>query len=55
MKTFPVRLEDKLHRAIKHAAVEAGMTLQEWIIKILKQEVKKGRYISNEDNLNETT
>jgi hypothetical protein len=36
MKIFPIELEEDLHRRMKHAAIDSGMTLHAWIIKTLK-------------------
>jgi hypothetical protein len=38
-KVFPVELEEDLHRRMKHAAIDAGLTLHEWIIKTLREKL----------------
>lgn len=43
MKTFPLQLEDELHRKLKHAAIDAGKPLHEWIIEVLRAKVDDGR------------
>ncbi len=41
-KTFPVQLDDELHKRVKHAAIDDGMTLHDWIIKLLAEKVGIG-------------
>ena len=36
MKTFPIRINDDLHRRIKHAAIDAGVSLHDWIVRALQ-------------------
>jgi hypothetical protein len=38
-KVFPIEIEDVLHRRLKHAAIDAGMTLHAWILKVLGEHV----------------
>ena len=38
-KTFPVQLDEELHKRVKHAAIDEGTTLQDWIVNVLKQRV----------------
>jgi hypothetical protein len=33
MKTFPLHLDEDLHRSIKHAAIDEGITMREWILR----------------------
>lgn len=41
MKTFLIRdIEDKLHQAVKLAALNAGKSMREWILDLLAQSVK---------------
>lgn len=50
-KVFPVELEEDLHRRLKHAAIDAGVTLHDFIVQVLEEHVdhngskpaKKGR------------
>jgi len=42
MKTFPLQLEDDLHRRLKHAAVDADVSLHEWILTALKEKLDHG-------------
>ena len=39
MKTFPLRLDEELHKKLKHASVDDGKPLHEWIIEVLKERV----------------
>jgi hypothetical protein len=36
-KVFPIRIDDTLHRRMKHAAIDAGMTLHAWIVRVLEE------------------
>lgn len=38
-KVFPIEIEEDLHRRMKHAAIDAGLTLHEWIIRALEERV----------------
>jgi hypothetical protein len=38
-KTFPVELGEDLHKRLKHAAVDEGMTLHDWILRALSEKV----------------
>jgi hypothetical protein len=38
-KTFPIELEAELHKRLKIAAIEEGLTLQDWILKTLAEKV----------------
>jgi hypothetical protein len=38
-KIFPIELDEDLHRQLKHAAIDSGMTLHGWIIKVLELNV----------------
>ncbi len=52
MKTFPLRMDDQLHRALKHAALDEGVTLHEWILRILKQRLQYERSALYKDKSN---
>ena len=41
-KTFPVQLPEELHRELKHASIDDGMSLHDWILKTLEERVKNG-------------
>jgi hypothetical protein len=41
-KTFPVQLPEELHRELKHASIDDGMSLHDWIIKTLQERVRNG-------------
>jgi hypothetical protein len=41
-KTFPIELDDELHKRVKHAAIDDGMTLHDWVIKVLELKVGIG-------------
>lgn len=38
-KTFPIELSEDLHKRIKHAAVDEGITLHDWILRTLAKKV----------------
>lgn len=38
-KIFPLELEEDLHRLLKHAAIDAGMSLHALIIRTLEENV----------------
>lgn len=38
-KIFPIEIDEDLHRQLKHAAIDSGMTLHSWIIKVLESNV----------------
>jgi predicted HicB family RNase H-like nuclease len=38
-KIFPLELEEDLHRQLKHAAIDAGMSLHALIIRTLEENV----------------
>jgi len=55
MKTFPIRLDDDLHKALKHAAVDKGVSLQKLIINILKYRVEKDSLLNRSKVKHSTT
>ena len=38
-KTFPIELDEDLHKRLKIAAIEEGLTLHDWIVKVLEEKV----------------
>lgn len=40
-KTFPLEIEDDLHKALKHKAIESGQTLHTFIIETLSARVRE--------------
>ena len=40
MKTFPLQMQDDLHKQVKHAAIDEGKTLHEWIIDAIKRKLE---------------
>jgi hypothetical protein len=38
-KTFPIELKEELHKRLKIAAIEEGLTLHDWIVKTLEKEL----------------
>ena len=38
-KTFPIELDEDLHKRAKIAAIHAGVTLHDWIIKTLEEKL----------------
>jgi predicted transcriptional regulator len=41
MKTFPVRLDEELHRRLRHAAIDEGVSLQEWIAAAIAERLQR--------------
>ena len=41
MKTFPIRLDEELHRKLRHAAIDEGVSLQEWIAAAIAERLQK--------------
>ncbi|MFN0316085.1 MAG: hypothetical protein ACKVQA_13740 [Burkholderiales bacterium] len=41
MKTFPLEIEDHLHKALKYKAIETNQTLHSLIIETLKEKVQE--------------
>lgn len=40
MKKFTVRFSDKLHKAVKHHLVELDMPMQDYVIGLIKRDLK---------------
>lgn len=38
-KTFPIELNEDLHKRLKIAAIHDGLTLHDWIVKTLDEKV----------------
>ncbi|MFA5343705.1 MAG: hypothetical protein WC381_07045 [Kiritimatiellia bacterium] len=38
-KVFPVELDETLHRRLKHAAIDEGITLHDLILRVLDEHV----------------
>jgi hypothetical protein len=38
-KIFPLDLDEDLHRRLKHAAIDAGLTLHAFILRVLEEHV----------------
>ena len=38
-KTFPIEIDNELHKRLKIAAIEEGITLHQWITKTLEEKV----------------
>ncbi|HTY25590.1 MAG TPA: toxin-antitoxin system HicB family antitoxin [Desulfomonilaceae bacterium] len=41
MKTFPIKIEDDLHKALRFAAINAGKTLRQFVLDVLTEAVKE--------------
>jgi hypothetical protein len=41
-KTFPVQLPEELHRQLKHASIDDGMSLHDLIVQTLQERVGNG-------------
>ena len=40
MKTFPIQLDDELHKKIKHAAIEKDLPVHAWIINAITNQLQ---------------
>jgi predicted HicB family RNase H-like nuclease len=40
-KTFPLEIEDELHKALKYKAIESDMTLHAYIIEALNSRIRE--------------
>jgi len=40
-KTFPIEIDQELHKRLKISAIEEGLTLQDWIIRTLREKVSR--------------
>ncbi len=52
-KTFPLEIEDELHKALKYKAIETNLTLHAFIIETLTEKVQEepARYIVSKRRL----
>ena len=44
-KTFPLEIEDSLHKALKHKAIELDMSLHAYIIETLASRVNEESFV----------
>ena len=44
MKTFPLQLDDDLHKCVKIASTQLDKTIHEWILTAIKYELKNEGY-----------
>ncbi len=49
MKTFPLEIEESLHKALKHKAIESNKSLHAYIIDALVSQVKEESAVYNSD------
>lgn len=54
-KTFPLEIEDSLHKALKHKAIESDMSLHAYIIDTLISRVKEESVAYNAGGTSEET
>lgn len=47
MKTFPLEIEESLHKALKHKAIESNMSLHAYIIDALASQVSEETAVYN--------
>lgn len=48
MKTFPLKLDDELHKKVRHAAIEDETSVHSWILDAIVEKLKfKKIYIQN--------
>ncbi len=54
-KTFPVELGEELHKRMKHAAIDEGLSLHDWILRTLEEKIgTEGKYANNSRKRNKT-
>ena len=51
-KTFPVELDEELHKRLKIAAIKEGLTLQDWVVKTLASKVDNDEFSQNNSRKN---
>lgn len=49
-KIFPLQIEEDLHKALKHKAIESDMTLHAYITRVLSLRVSEDRRAYNSDS-----
>lgn len=54
-KTFPLEIEDSLHKALKHKAIESDMSLHAYIIDTLISRIKEESIVYNAGGSSEET
>lgn len=52
-KTFPIEIEESLHKALKHKAIESDMSLHAYIIDALVSRVNEEIAVYNADGKTE--
>ena len=48
MKTFPLQIDDDLHRRMKHAAIDEELTLHEWVIAAINERLEAWGRVQSE-------
>lgn len=51
MITFPLKLDDSLHKKVKIKAVETGQTLHGYIVNLIEVDTRNGEINDNKINL----
>jgi len=46
-KTFPVKLDFEIHKRMRHAAIDEGVSLQQWIEQAISEKLKKEKREAN--------
>ena len=55
-KTFPIELDEDLHKRAKIAAIHDGITLHDWIIKSLKEKLDdNGNTLTSKEERNSSS
>lgn len=52
MKTFPIRIDDELHKRIKHSAIEDDTSVHSWILDAINSKLNNGNLIIRENTPN---
>ena len=52
MKTFPIKIEDELHKLIKHAAIEDDTSVHSWILDAINSKLHSNNILVKEDSPN---
>lgn len=48
MKTFPLKIDDELHKLIKHASIEENTSVHSWIIGAITSKLHQNQNIIRE-------
>jgi predicted HicB family RNase H-like nuclease len=41
MKTFPLKINDEMHKSIRHCAIEKAISVHQWILDAIEKKLKE--------------